>query len=247
VSLASNDASNILSALNSDVPGGATPTAATLAMLPQLFASPSSSVVPDRYVILLTDGMPNCDPNIQATESNCGGDRCTGGICNDWSICGCNPASGGDVRLCLDESDSVSAVSTLYQQGIRTFVLGFGADTDGPVAQEVLGAMAQAGGLVVTEQGGGQGGTYYQANSASDLNQALQNMGSRMASSCRFQLGSTAPTQTSKAVVNLNGTNQTLQSSQYQVDQGGQSVVVTDSTLCSELRQASSLQFQFTP
>ncbi len=166
------------------VPGGGTPTAESLRFLgtyPPLNANPDGR---QRFVLLLTDGLPNCNasnPNTCTSGTPAGADcRCTLSACTASSFC---------VQGCLDTTDSVHAIVELRQKNIKTIVVGFGADAlngDGPAA---LNAMALAGGFARTCPQGtdaecGVGNTcdvatrvcqqtFYRATSATELATAL--------------------------------------------------------------------------
>jgi hypothetical protein len=176
---ATDNAAAITREFNQLMPVGATPTAATLEQLAQAGVFPSDAGRAN-YVILLTDGAPNCDINIQATQASCGGDRCTGGTCPDWTTCSCNPAAGGDVRLCLDEAATVQAVADLYNANIKTFVIGMGADVvETAAVNTTLNEMGAAGGVSASLP---DGGSYYHVTSSTDLSKALTEILQRMQS-----------------------------------------------------------------
>ncbi len=119
-------------------PVGGTPTSLSLKFVgeqPDLRAQDR-----DDFVLLLTDGLPNCNPN------NPNGGSATACRCTQSQCPTSYPA-----LLCLDKDASVVAVSELEaQRAIRTIVIGFGADftsTDPEKAAgaETLNAMALAG------------------------------------------------------------------------------------------------------
>ncbi|MCY1073561.1 adventurous gliding motility lipoprotein CglB [Archangium lansingense] len=157
-------------------PEGGTPTGASLLYVgsqPQLQTDERSD-----FVLLLTDGLPNCNEN--NTSLSC---RCNKGECTDpYEWLGC-----------LDQDGSVSAVRTLRGRDIQTIVIGFGADTasgDGPA---VLNAMAEAGGFARKCQADADCGTgdacdtrlglcqrrYYQAANQDELATALRQISER--------------------------------------------------------------------
>jgi hypothetical protein len=114
------------------VPSGGTPTSESL----RFVGGQADLQSPDRddFVLLLTDGLPNCNasnPNIANPTACCG-----------QASCGSNP------QVCLDKDASVAAVTELRtQRDIRTIVIGFGADTAVGAGPEILNAMAEAGGF----------------------------------------------------------------------------------------------------
>jgi hypothetical protein len=122
------------SALQTLTPGGGTPTAASLQFLydnPTLVADPTR----DNFVLLLTDGLPNCNPNLDGNSC-----FCTSTVNN------APPCSNTD---CLDNVAVVSTITKLQSdRSIKTIVIGFGGDVVGGIAQTTLEAMAEAGGFV---------------------------------------------------------------------------------------------------
>ncbi len=105
------------------------------------------------YILLLTDGLPNCSPvnvqNLCDCAPNCDAPRieacaCTIASCNIAQTAAQNACSIG----CLDGDGSVGVISELAtDRSIKTIVVGFGADLVGGDAPAVLNAMAEAGGF----------------------------------------------------------------------------------------------------
>lgn len=103
--------------------GSWTPTAPSLdAARAALAALPGRS-----YVLLITDGAPNCNGALDGASCRCG---------SDTMSCADNP------RLCIDADRTVSAVAALRDAGIETFVVGY----DTSAWADVLDRMAAAGG-----------------------------------------------------------------------------------------------------
>ena len=122
-------------------PLGGTPTSRSLRFVGGLEGLQS----PDRkdYVILLTDGLPNCNPDNANDGSNPTACKCT--------QAGPTACSGSTFRSgCLDMDASVAAVQELYGKEITTIVIGFGTETAGGNGPAVLDAMARAGGFART-------------------------------------------------------------------------------------------------
>lgn len=146
-------AARIGTLINGPPPVGGTPTAASLAFLGtysglNVGASGEDDDYRDDFVLLLTDGLPNC--NAQNPNQICG----CGNTCSvaQTSSCGCTSASMNCAGLncsvgCLDSEGAVQNVKALRQKGIKTIVVGFGAAlTSGP-GPGVLNAMAREGGV----------------------------------------------------------------------------------------------------
>lgn len=122
VPIGPNNGAPIAAALDRMAPNGATPTAATLkaahGALGASIAGPDD-VVPPKYVLLVTDGAPNC-----ANGGGRGGNN--GGI---------DPAA-------VDQS--VAEITAMAKDGIKTFVIGYNTKSDAQLSA-ALDRMAQAG------------------------------------------------------------------------------------------------------
>jgi hypothetical protein len=118
-------------------PVGGTPTSMSLRFVGE--QADLQSQEREDFVLLLTDGLPNCNPN-NPNGGNATTCRCTQSSC-----------TGYPALLCLDKDASVAAVTDLQaQRAIRTIVIGFGADFNGTTPEtqagaETLNAMAVAG------------------------------------------------------------------------------------------------------
>jgi hypothetical protein len=155
-------------------PGGGTPTSSSLlnaANDPGL-----TTVERDRqhFIMLLTDGLPNCNPANKALCIQCRADPSSCSAPNGcrptdppFDTCPVTPFDGS---ACLDEDNLVNAIQQIRSSGIITFVIGFGQATTGPDANRVLNRAAEAGGH--PRSGGGV--EYYQANSVDELRQFLE-------------------------------------------------------------------------
>src|SRR5688500_14189138 len=141
-------------------------------------AYPAPKFAREDFIVLLTDGLPNCNSNNanSCTSSSC---RCTltpATSCTPSSIC---------TQGCLDKDHSAAQVTELRKKNIRTIVIGFGADTASGDGPDTLNAMAENGGFARSCPNGtsaecGSGNTcdtatglcgrkFYQASSAADL------------------------------------------------------------------------------
>jgi Mg-chelatase subunit ChlD len=120
VPIAHNNATAISQALDATSPEGATPTAATLqaahAELGKIVVSPDEVASP-KYVLLVTDGAPNCT----------------------------NGSFGGGGQDSAAVAASVSAIQTMAQSGIKTYVVGYDTQNDAAL-RSALDQMARAGG-----------------------------------------------------------------------------------------------------
>ncbi len=134
-------AGNVRTTIASVGAGGGTPTSSSLRNLGSYNALLGDER--DDFILLLTDGLPNCNSNNansydpQTNSTVC---RCT---LASASLCAGNYTKLG----CLDKNDSVQAVAELNTKKIRTIVVGFAGDVATGDGEEVLNAMANAGGV----------------------------------------------------------------------------------------------------
>jgi len=192
--------------------GGATPTGPSL----EFFSSYGPLLDPLRLdlVLLLTDGLPNCDGDIPAATCVC-----------TATADACPPISSTSLN-CLDKDRTVQAVQDLAARGVHVVVIGFGADTlggaDGGVqAPIVLQDLALAGDYPrrcpgpLHDQACGpdnpcQGGVclrqYYQAQDSSDLGAALADITANLDREPCLRAISPAPTSEDLILLSLNGT-----------------------------------------
>ena len=167
-------------------PSGGTPTGASIKFVggptggfPEVKAPENKR---DNFVLLLTDGLPNCNEQNINSCANLAVCKCTLGVCAMGTPDTCR--SG-----CLDKDGVLTEIGALRNRGIRTIVVGFGSDTATGPAAEVLDAMADQGGFARACPNGtdaecGTGNTcnptsklcavkYYQAGDAASLSAAL--------------------------------------------------------------------------
>ncbi len=191
----------ILNVIQNDNVGGGTPTGATLRMLadnPGLQPQPGR----DSFVLLETDGVPNCNPNNALnTCTNQVACACSGDIC-------CGVSDPVFRRLnCLDQAETVNAITNLNaNKNIKTIVLGLGDET--AASAPTLNAMAEAGGFPLLCPDGGNGPCvgsnnscvvatgkcakeYYQANTGDELAANLKRAATFPGNPCKFSLSDT--------------------------------------------------------
>jgi hypothetical protein len=177
----------ILSALSQYAPAGGTPTAAALnAAGDYLIHGPGKNLRGTSYVLLATDGGPNCNGDLSCEAATCTlnmeGFDC-GGNCCSAALDPKGPES------CLDADASESAVRVLADAGIKTFVVGIPGSE---LYHATLDRLAQAG-LEPQKKGP----PYYYAVSAdgdtAGLADVLTRITSGVIATCQLQLGSTPP------------------------------------------------------
>jgi hypothetical protein len=165
-------------------PGGGTPTSFALdAALDYYVNGSGKDLEGDKYVVLATDGGPNCN-----SEISCEVDGCTLNIeeRNNCPVDGptnCCTGTAG-VLACLDDVASIDAVSRLADAGVQTFVIGVpGSEQYG----NVLDQLAEEGGRALV----GEETKYFQVQAAGGVN-ALAGVFSKitqdLVTSCDIQL-----------------------------------------------------------
>jgi hypothetical protein len=178
------------------VANGGTPTAATLqALLPRL-----QGIKGKTYVILATDGGPNCDAN-----TSCSAAACTLNIEGDY---GCTPTGtdccspqampGASQLDCLDAQPTIDAVEAIAAAGIPVYVVGVPGSE--PYAQ-LLDALAMAGGTARSSEP-----LYYAVSTADEqaLLSAMSQIAAKVTGSCTLTLNDAPPDPTLVNVF-LNG------------------------------------------
>jgi hypothetical protein len=129
----------ILDKLADTSPGGGTPTALALAGALDYFTNGFGATLEgEKFVLLATDGGPNCNEDI-----TCSIDECTpnlDGFCPDDDNC-CDNGAG---EYCVDEGGVTEQIEALAAEGIATFVVGIpGTDA----YADYLDGFALAGGV----------------------------------------------------------------------------------------------------
>lgn len=160
---------------------GGTPAAPTLDKLREVLTELDG----DTYVVLITDGAPNCNVDLSCGASGCIPnieDLTVGGVeCRGTYNC-CDPANGvaGANRSCVDSQASLKAVQALSDVGIRTFVIGMPGSEP---YEDLLSGMAELGG---TARNGDV--PYYSVADTDALQEALTKIAASVAISCEIPL-----------------------------------------------------------
>lgn len=248
-------ASQVNAFIQALVPTGGTPTGSSLEFLGTYGGLNDGADFRDDFVLLLTDGLPNCNdanPNAlcscgascstqQVSACGCTTQVCTGTLCN---------------KGCLDQDGTVQKVKELRQKGIRTIVVGFGADLasgPGPIA---LNAMAREGGFarecpnVTDAECGGAAGScntatklcttsFFQASNATELAAALRRISdSILGDPCVFKL-SAKPSDPRYLSVVINGQSLAQGMTTYSYDSSRNEVTFLGG-LCTQLKSSTT-------
>ncbi len=180
VGVGSDQGTPIEQALSDASPGGGTPTAAALARALDYFTTGDGLLLEgDKYVLLATDGGPNCNYDLTCSADTCtpnldGEDQCQAGNCCD-----------GAGEYCVDDEGVTGQIDALRAAGIATFVVGIPGTED---YTDYLDAFARAGG--VPQQGSDH--DYFAVSAASGvsgLTDVLRNITTELVRSCEIALG----------------------------------------------------------
>jgi hypothetical protein len=163
VPCASDNAGAIRTTLEGTIPCGGTPIAQSLEAAQRYLADLSSTTSHPSYVVLATDGAPNCNGSL------------------DGATCTCTASDGGcdpNVYNCLDDVRTLSVIDGLHVAGTQVFVIGIRASE----WTAVLDSMAAHGGT----------GAAIMAEDTASIEAAFSEAAGA-AASCEFELGSPDP------------------------------------------------------
>lgn len=178
-------------------PDGNTPTEIALdRALTYYTTGAGASLTGDKFVLLATDGGPNCGPGV----TSCTATTCTtnldgqckltpsqfGGNCCDPTFgTTLNPA----VARCLDDAGTIAKITALATAGIKTIVVGIpGSD----VYSTTLDAMATAGGAAASTTSP----MYYKVDAtggAGALTTTLTNITKNLVTTCTLNIQNLSP------------------------------------------------------
>ncbi|MGC4123073.1 MAG: MYXO-CTERM sorting domain-containing protein [Myxococcales bacterium] len=147
------DTDDIAAAYAAAVPGGGTPTAASLDAAAAYLKS--LKLAEPAYVLLITDGLPNCNTALDPASCRPSQPACADSSGNGSPNCG--------AKGCLDDQGAKAAAARVLAAGFKVYVIGFDASVATNVNKPVLDSIAQAGGT----------GTAYTATDSASLSAAL--------------------------------------------------------------------------
>jgi hypothetical protein len=173
----------LLQTLGHIAASGGTPTAATLQKL-----APTLQAIPGKtFVILATDGGPNCDASATCTAATCTANiENTPGCPPGGPTCCTDPTTGGPLS-CLDSQPTIDAVTALAKAGIPVYVVGVPGSQ--PYA-DLLDQLATAGGTAR-----GSEPQYYAVDTADQaaFYSAMSKVAAKIAGSCILTLNQVPP------------------------------------------------------
>ena len=192
VKFGDNKRIEIIDALLMTTPEGGTPTAAALNNAASSLAALGSTDA-QKYIILATDGGPNCNYLLDANPS------CSCMYASTQEYC-CTQYPGSTCffgSTCLDDQGTLDVIDDIQtNQGVPVFVIGLPGTAE---YESLLDAMAIAGGVPQM----GAATDYYAVTDASSLSQALQTIAVSVIS-CQITL-ETAPDNPNGVQVYIDG------------------------------------------
>jgi hypothetical protein len=176
VALGPNRAPDIAAALEGLGLCGSTPTTETLRNARSYLAS--SGTGHTQYVLLATDGVPNCNSSLDGTTCTC---------LDEENGCADQP------EACLDDEACYEALDELLGDGVKTYVLGMGSWA--AADSEVMNHMAEHGGT----------GSFYPAEDPGEIITAFEAIMGTVVLSCRFDLHPTEDVDENKVNFYIDG------------------------------------------
>ena len=190
---ASGNAPRVLDIINSTGPAGSTPTAAALLRAYQWFVR-NPNRARSRYLVLATDGGPNCNALLDPSTCVCASNGLAMGRCGRRA----------DGIGCLDDLRTIAEIHQIATNpiaAIPTYVIGLAGDAT-PVFASTLTAMAIAGGRPNISATGTP--TFFNVAQAGDLPAAFTTIQNAIAR-CSFVTPS-QPTTADGISIALDGT-----------------------------------------
>jgi hypothetical protein len=190
---------DVVDALRSHDPAGGTPTADALGLALSYFEDGDGrELTGSRYVLLATDGGPNCNADITCEAGDCTINRENPGASMGCDGSCCEPEYEGPTS-CLDDDRTVARVEALAAAGIKTIVVGI-PGTD--FFSDTLDALAEAGHAPNPDAPP----SYYRvtaADGAEGLTDVLTRITTGLITSCRLELTSTPPDPNYEGLLNV--------------------------------------------
>jgi hypothetical protein len=180
----------IVDLMKKTAPGGGTPTAAALASAYDYYLRGAGMGLDGpKYVLLVTDGGPNCNAANVCTADTCTANMDKSGQCGVTVPNCCDPSLKIDGKvdpatLCLDDTAVTAQLEGLRSAGINTFVIGIPGTE---AYANYLDGFATAGGVPVAPSAT-QTRKYYEVKTSADLTAAFKTITTSLVRDCSIQL-----------------------------------------------------------
>jgi hypothetical protein len=161
---------------------GGTPTAAALGRAVAFYGSPEGQALEgDRFVLLATDGGPNCN----AGHAACPAAACVVNMEGACPIPNAGNCCAGDTANCLDDAATIAQIDALAALNVHTFVVGIPGSE---AFKTSLDAFAVAG----KESRAGTT-KYYAVTSSTELTDTLRGITRALVKTCELELLKSPP------------------------------------------------------
>ena len=160
-------------------PQGGTPISSTLEVVKERLADQQGPTA----VVLLTDGAPNCNPDLA-----CGASSCTihiEGLCEQANCCSFSNCCAGFGENCVDHLAMLDAIAALKNAGILVYVVGI----PGTEAYETVLDLAAVNGGTAQETGPTK---YYRVSELDEINKVFKSIVAGLIE-CRISLETAPP------------------------------------------------------
>lgn len=180
--------------LDDTEPGGGTPTARALERALEYFTTGAGKDLEgDKFVLLATDGGPNCNDAL-----TCGADLCTYNLderdCSAFADNNCCETGGTG---CVDSSNVVDRIERLKNADIDTFVVGIPGSE---AYSDFLDDFADAGGRAVK----GADNSYYRVDDVAELTDVFKEITVQLVTSCELEIPQSSSTLPPKVVIDCD-------------------------------------------
>lgn len=180
---AATSVDEIMAVINGTSPGGLTPTSVALDEAYNYFVGGGGSTLSgDKYILLATDGGPNCNGSL-----TCGPEECTLNLDAPRDDNGCATEAGR--MWCVDHAETAAKIQALAGAGIRTIVVGIPGTEN---YATWLDAFAQAGGAPAPDDQH----SYYEVSASagvSGLQKTFEDITVNLVRECEIQMSQMPP------------------------------------------------------
>ena len=172
--------STIAQTLDATEPGGGTPTTRALERALDYFTKGAGKDLEgEKYVLLATDGGPNCDSTL-----SCGKDMCTFNLDDAARDCTSTSADNnccaGSGLGCVDADNVIGSIQALAQNSINTFVVGIPGSE---AYSSFLNDFAEAG----QQTSDDATYRYFRVDDVAELTSVFQSITRQLVTSCNLQ------------------------------------------------------------
>jgi hypothetical protein len=177
----------IIQKVQDQKPAGGTPTAEALARAYEYYLTgDGKNLLGTRWVILATDGGPNCNQTLTCPAGSCTENM--DGSCPSGNCCEDTSGANRYGYICLDDAATETAIDNLAKLGVKTFVVGI------PGSEAYAAYLNQFATAGKVPNKGANGEQYYPVSAATaldDLTKAFESITTKLVTTCDIPLSVT--------------------------------------------------------